>query len=244
MRWKLIRRRLSVSAPRMIVRSHLPWPLRWAAVALALGFSAALALWGFQFGKDIAGLDAGLEDEVRRLRAEVEALRAERDRAQALANAADALLTAERAAQERLAQDLRQAEARALALQEDLGFFERLLPASAEPLQLRGLQADAPAPGQLRYQVLLMQPGRPGDAFEGRLEVVLTGTLDGRPWRMALPGGPRPVTVRRYARVEGLVDHPVAAVLQTVQARVLDARGDILASETVAPAARATETLR
>ena len=29
MRWKLLRRRLSISAPRMIVRSHLPWPLRW-----------------------------------------------------------------------------------------------------------------------------------------------------------------------------------------------------------------------
>jgi hypothetical protein len=57
MRWKLLRRRLSVSAPRMIVRSHLPWPLRWAVVALTLGFSAALALWAFEFGKEIAGLD-------------------------------------------------------------------------------------------------------------------------------------------------------------------------------------------
>jgi hypothetical protein len=33
MRWKLLRRRLSVSAPRVIVRSHLPWPLRWLVVA-------------------------------------------------------------------------------------------------------------------------------------------------------------------------------------------------------------------
>ena len=52
MRWKLLRRRMSISAPRVIVRSHLPWPLRWAVVALALGFSAALALWAFEFGKD------------------------------------------------------------------------------------------------------------------------------------------------------------------------------------------------
>ena len=57
MRWKLLRRRLSVSAPRMTVRSHLPWPIRWAVAALALGFSAALALWAFEFGKGIAGLD-------------------------------------------------------------------------------------------------------------------------------------------------------------------------------------------
>ena len=41
----------------MIVRSHLPWPLRWVFVALMFGFSAASALWAFEFGQDIAGLD-------------------------------------------------------------------------------------------------------------------------------------------------------------------------------------------
>ena len=58
MRWKLIRRRLSVSAPRMIVRSHLPWPIRWAVAALVFGFSAALALWAFDFGKQFASIAA------------------------------------------------------------------------------------------------------------------------------------------------------------------------------------------
>ena len=68
MRWKLLRRRLSVSAPRMIVRSHLPWPLRWAALAVMFGFSAAIALWAFEFGKEIAGLDRGAKEELAQLR--------------------------------------------------------------------------------------------------------------------------------------------------------------------------------
>ena len=42
MRWRLIRRRLSISAQRMSVRSHLPWPVRWLLAALVLGFSGAL----------------------------------------------------------------------------------------------------------------------------------------------------------------------------------------------------------
>ena len=67
MRWKLWRRRLSVSAPRMIVRSHLPWPLRWAVAAVVLGFSAAIALWAFEFGKDIAGLDRDAKAQVAQL---------------------------------------------------------------------------------------------------------------------------------------------------------------------------------
>ena len=63
MRWKLLRRRLSISAPRVIVRRHLPWPLRWAFVALVLGFSGAIALWAFELGKDAITLTA--DDDYR-----------------------------------------------------------------------------------------------------------------------------------------------------------------------------------
>src|SRR2546423_4923478 len=80
MRWKLLRRRLSISAPRMIVRSHLPWPLRWALAALVFGFSAAIATWAFEFGKDIAGLDRDAKAELAKLRVEVAQLQAERER--------------------------------------------------------------------------------------------------------------------------------------------------------------------
>ena len=111
MRWKLLRRRLSISAPRMIVRSHLPWPLRWVVLALAFGFSAALALWAFEFGKDIAGLERGAKEELAQLRADVQRLRDERERAVSIANTADSLLKTERATQEKLTQQLRQAEA-------------------------------------------------------------------------------------------------------------------------------------
>jgi len=141
MRWKLLRRRLSVSAPRMIVRSHLPWPLRWAFVALVLGFSAALALWAFEFGKEIAGLDRRSRTELAELRAQVMNLRDQNGRFRAVADTADSLVKTERAAQERLAQQVRQLEADKLALQADLGFFEDLLPMAGEGLQIRGLQA-------------------------------------------------------------------------------------------------------
>ena len=108
MRWKLLRRRLSVSAPRMIVRSHLPWPLRWAVAAVALGFSAALALWAFEFGREIAGLDRGTKEELSSLRSELARLRQDYLRARQVSDTAESLLRAERAAQDRLAQQLRQ----------------------------------------------------------------------------------------------------------------------------------------
>src|SRR5258706_1203229 len=151
MRWKLMRRRMSISAPRMIVRSHLPWPLRWALVALVLGFSAAIAMWAFEFGKDIAGLDRDAKAELAKLRVEVAQLQAERERTLSIANTAESLLKTERVAQERLAQQVKQIEAENMALKGDLGFFERLLPARvSEGISIRGLQAEAKAPGQLR----------------------------------------------------------------------------------------------
>mgnify|MGYP000735789456 CR=1 FL=1 len=55
MRLRLLFRRLTVSAPRMAVRSALPWPFRWAMLAIVLGFCAAIGLWAFEFGKEIAG---------------------------------------------------------------------------------------------------------------------------------------------------------------------------------------------
>lgn len=231
MRWKLLRRRLSVSAPRVIVRSHLPWPLRWAFVALMLGFSAALALWAFEFGKEIAGLDRDARQELQRLRDEVATLRADTAAARQIANTADSLVKAERSAQERLAQQVRQLESDKQALQADLGFFEGLMPVSGEGLQLRGLQADLRSPGQVHVQLLLMQAGKASTDFVGRYELVLNGTVDAKPWTLTRQGD-KPLQFRQYARVEGSIDLPPGAVLKSVQARVFDQPGALRAQQT------------
>ncbi len=232
MRWKLLRRRWSVSAPRVIVRSHLPWPLRWAVAAVVFGFSAAIALWAFEFGKSIAGLDRDAQHELARLRTEVSRLRSDGERATSVANTADSLLKTERAAQERLVQQLRQLEADKQSMQADLGFFERLLPATGEGLQLRGLQAEITTPGTLRYQLLVMHNGKGSAEFSGRYDLLLSGTQGGKPWTLSLPGGPKPLLMRQYARVEGLMAHPADAVIKTVQARVMDVEGAVRAAQT------------
>ena len=234
MRWKLLRRRLSVSAPRVIIRRHLPWPLRWAMVAVVLGFSGAIALWAFELGKELAGLDRQAKAELAQLREEVARLRQERDQAQSIAHTADSLLKAERAAQDKLAQQLRQLEANNLALQADLGFFERLLPAVAneQVVAVRGLHVEPLLPGRLRYQLLLMQNGRPSAPFAGRYELTLAGTLDGKPWMLTASPGSRPVELKQYTRLEGVIEHPAAAVVKTVQVKVTDGGGTVRTTHT------------
>lgn len=231
MRWKLLRRRFSSHLP--TVRGRLPWPLRWAFVAMVFGFSAAIATWAFDFGTVLAGIDhRGDAAELAQLRAEVAQLRGERERTQALANATDSLLKADQAAQQRLAQQIRRIEAENLALQADLGFFERLLPTIGDGMNVRALHAELEQPGRLRYQVLVMQPGRAA-SFSGRYDLQLAGTLDGQPWNWSPPDGARSLQFRQYGRLEGLLDHPPEAVVQSVQVRVIDAAGGVRATQTV-----------
>ncbi|HET8745882.1 MAG TPA: DUF6776 family protein [Ramlibacter sp.] len=223
MRFKLLRRRLTISAPRMKVRSAMPWPLRCAGAAIVLGFCAAIGLWAFELGKDIAGVDRVAKEELARLREEVAGLRLERDRVQSIVNTSSSALTAERAAQERLAAQVRTLEAQNRALREDLGFFEKLIPASGtEAIAIRGLKAEVLAGTQLKWQVLVIQPVKNAPEFRGKLELSFSGTLDGKPWLMALPGGPQTLQFRQYRRLEGMVDLPPQAVVTNVSTRMVE----------------------
>ncbi len=222
MRFRLLRRRLTISAPRMAVRSALPWPIRWIGAAIVLGFCAAIALWAFEFGKEIAGLEKNAKEELAVLRVENQRLREERDAAQQVANTSESVLTAEKSAQERLTAQMRQLEADNRTLRDDLGFFERLIPSSGEGMAIRGLQAELMSDAQMRWQVLVIQPVRNAPEFNGRLELTLSGHQNGKPWTMQLPGGAMALQFRQYRRVEGLVDLPPQAVVQSVSARVME----------------------
>lgn len=223
MRLRLLRRRLTISAPRVAIRSALPWPLRWLALAVLLGLCGAVALWAFEFGKSIAGLDTVSRDELLRLRAEVERLQSEGQAQQTVAHTAESLLVAERTAKEVLMGQVRQLEADNRTLREDLGFFERLIPAAkTEGLAIRSLHAEVLGGMQLRWQVLVIQSARNAPEFNGRLEMVLTGTQDGQPWTQTQPVQGQPLQVKQYRRIEDVIDLPPNAVVKTVTARVLE----------------------
>ena len=135
MRLRLLLRRLTISAPHMSVRSSMPWPVRWAVAAIVLGFCAAISLWAFEFGKDIAGLDHGTKQELIKLRAEMDGMHAElekaqeeRDKAQSIADTVGTLVTAGKASEYKLIEQVKQLQAENQGLRNDLGFFEKLIP--------------------------------------------------------------------------------------------------------------------
>lgn len=225
---------MTVSSPRLAIRSAMPWPLRWLLVAVVLGFSAAVGLWAFEFGKQIAGVERHASDEVRRLRVEIDTLRQQLSDARSIANTAESLLTAEKTAQEQLALQLRQAQTDNQSLRNDLGFFERLIPgAGGADLSIRGLQAQALSETQLQWQVLLIQARKDAPDFKGTLELVVNGMRNGQPWKTIVPGTPRQVLIQRYLRQEGMMDLPPGTVVKTITARLR--QGTAVRSEHTVP---------
>jgi len=230
MKLRLILRRLTVSAPRMSVRSALPWPFRWAVLAIVFGFCAAIGLWAFEFGKEIAGLDRGHKEELQQvrlaldtLRGENQTLKSERDKAQSISNTASTVLTSEKVTQERLAEQNKQLLSENQSLRDDLGFFEKLIPTSgAGGLAIRGLQAELRGGRDIKWQVLVIQSLKNAPEFSGQLELTFVGLQGGKPWTASLPGGTQALKLKQYGRIEGVFELPPQTVVKGVTAKVLE----------------------
>ncbi len=120
-----------------------------------------------------------------------------------------------------MASQIRQLEVENRSLRDALGFFEMLMPSGGnEAVAIRGLHAELMG-GQLRWQVLVLQPVRNAPEFRGQLHLSLAGTQDGRPWTMDLPR-PQDLQFRQYRRLEGVVDLPAQVVVKNVSARVVE----------------------
>lgn len=223
MRFRLLKRRLTISAPSMAIRSSLPWPIKWVVAAVLLGFCAAIALWAFEVGKGLAGIDQGEKEQLAALQIEFKKVRDERDKAQSVANVSSSLLTTERATQEKLLQTVKQLESENRSLRDDLGFFERLIPSTAsEALAIRGLQAEVLPNQQLKWQVLVLQSAKNPSEFRGKLDIQVSGLLQGKPWSTGLLGGALPFDVKQYRRFEGVIELPPQVQVKSVVVKVVD----------------------
>lgn len=232
MRFRLLRRRLTISSPSMAIRSAMPWPFRWVLVALVLGFCAAIGLWAFELGKDLTGVDGNAKEELQRLRVEAQQLRDERNKAQSVLNTSGSLLTAEKATQDKLVAQIKLLESENRTLRDDLGFFEKLIPAgSNEGVAIRGLQAESINAGsQLKWQVLVIQPTKNSPEFNGKLEITLSGLqggspgagAGGKPWSQVAGGTAQALRFKQYSRVENVIDIPPQTVVKQISVKVTE----------------------
>jgi hypothetical protein len=55
--WRRVRHHFSIDAPRMAVRSHLPWPWKAGLAVALLLVIGGMWWWGFDFGQILGGFN-------------------------------------------------------------------------------------------------------------------------------------------------------------------------------------------
>jgi hypothetical protein len=107
-----------------------------------------------------------------------------------------------------------------------------------EGLDIQALQVlrDNAVPGQLRYEFTISNEGR---LYEGTLEFLILGSLEGRPTIWEYPpagqraGGAAQMRVGRYIKTEGKIQLPPGLVPEAVALRLREPSGSIRASRGV-----------
>ncbi|MEP7181501.1 MAG: DUF6776 family protein [Betaproteobacteria bacterium] len=247
--WRRARQHFSIDAPRMAVRSHLPWPWR-AVVGLALlAVVAGMWWWGFDFGQIFGGFNRrDLETRLATLETEAAGLRTEAAQLRGKSSQLESELAMTSGTQATLSKQALELQNENSQVKEELVFLQKLVADSNKQggLSIQRLAAERERDDTWHYSVLVVRGGSPKAEFEGQLALqVAVAPAPGegaafRPTTIALPDE-QPETAaalklkfKYYQRVEGSFRVPPGAVVRSLTAR---------AYETGQSAPRATRNL-
>lgn len=231
--WSL-RKRFGIAAPRVKVHSHVPWYWRWIGVAVVLGVAAVSAAWFYDAGRRYAGFDRSeVAQELTALQCELQSARAELESLRAVAGAVDSRVAIERAAQQKLAQQIRSLEQENARVREELATFESMVSSDtrqASTLSIYRFEVEPELlPGEYRYRLLLVTPSaRRQRDFNGRLELVVNLTEGDRSAMMSFPepadadAGAFRLAFKYFRRVEGTFRVNPKAKVESVQVRIYE----------------------
>jgi hypothetical protein len=239
-----LRGRFGIAAPRVAVRTHVPWYWRAAVAVVVLGFALAFAGWMYDAGRRYAGFERDESDtEIRLLRDKTSQLAEDVARLQTMANTSESHLQIDRATVMRLTAQVKTLEEENTRLKENLAVFENLAAGGgkATGVSLGRLRVEPDAvPGKYRYRMLASQHGAEArQDFKGTLQFHVTvQAASGHSAIIVLPRPDDPdaasfaVSFRAFRSLEGSFRIPPDATIKRVEARLIQ-NGAVLASESV-----------
>lgn len=230
---KRLRQRFGISAPKVAVRTHVPWYWQTLLLVGVISLSLALAAWMYDVGRRFSGfVDQGADLKIELLASRVRELEGELTKLRQAANSSDSSLQIERSAKERLAHQVAQLEQDNASLKEDLAFFESIVPGSEAGdggLKISRLRIE-PEVGTSRYRyrlLIMVEGGRSVREFRGNLQFGLKVQQAGKDVMMIYPkeGDPVPakfrLEIKRFLRTEGVFELPSGVVLRSAEARLI-----------------------
>ena len=234
--WRRVRQQFSIDAPRMAVRSRLPWHWRAVVGASLLAVIAGMWWWGFDFGQ-IFGVVARKETEARIAALETEnaGLRTENAQLRGKTMQQEIELAMTGGAQASLSKQAQELSAENAQIKDELAFLQKLVADSNKQvgLSIQRLSVERERDDAWHYSVLLVRGGGPKDDFEGK--VTLQATLqpsapDGAapPTIVTLPdedpgsGAALTLKFKYYQRLEGTIPVPKGSVVRAVTVRAFE----------------------
>lgn len=232
---KRFRRRFGISAPRVVVRSHVPWP--WLVPPfILLALLVGVGGWLVAQKKEAGVLGA----EVDSLSQQLQAQREELNLLRSIAGTGQSAVSIERAAQQQLLGKIQWLEAENAALKEDILLFERLIPIAGESASVRieNFRVFKESGARFRYRLLVaFQSDKQTPEFRGRLQLTIKYVNGNKALQFVLPerlenAAEYQLEIKHFLRREGVFELPAGVILQSVEARIL--QGDTLRSKRLA----------
>lgn len=231
---KRFKRRFSISAPRLAVRPHVPWYIRWAIMVPLVIIVGLMIWWAYDFGLELAGFHRGeAERELSVLQDRVVFLEGENAKQANQLAAYERQMQIETAADAEVNVQIRNLTEENTRLKEDLLFFQNLpLTSSREAeLSIHRLKFEADTlPGEFHCRMLLVQSVRQrGREFRGNMQVVVNGERDGEKVVLQFPAehalseaAGYELNFKYYQRVDKLLKLPPDFKIDEVQVRVFE----------------------
>lgn len=230
LRLKKLRRRFGIAAPRVSIRTHVPWYWRWFRSTIFIVTTIAVAWLAYDLGRRYAGFDAGEAHGINlRLQEANEKLQLENGSLRNDVAGMERKLQIELAAQGNLTGQIRALSEENALLKEDLAFFQTLMASGNDPggvsVNLFRVERDA-LPGEYRYRLLIVQSKRRVREFQGKLQLIVDYEVKGTPAVISLPARAEDeqaynLRFKFYQRVEGTFTLDPDAIVKGVQVRVM-----------------------
>ena len=228
-----LKRKFSISAPRLSVRPHVPWYVRWAIILPFIFAAGGLVWWAYDSGLELAGFHRGLaEKELDGLRDRVTFLTAENGKLANQVASYERQTQIDRSAMQETATQVKTLNEENEQLKEDLSFFQNLPLAAGKEgdLSIHRLKVEANSlPGEYHCRLLLVQEVRQkAKEFQGNMELLVSGDQGGRKVVLQFPQENSPevatsqLSFKYYQRVDRVFKVPLDMRIESVQIRIFE----------------------
>jgi hypothetical protein len=229
--WRRAKRRFGIAAPRLSVRPHIAWYLRWSMMLPFMLAALGLVWFAYNSGLEFAGFHRGeTQQELSGLHARLAVLTEQNTQLGRKVAQFEQQIQIEQGRSQEMARQMKSLNDDNARLQEDLNFFQNLTAENGKEGELAihrmSLLRDK-IPGEYRVRMLLVQSGQRVKEFTGSYQLVATVVQNGRKMTQLFPSDESGhdqflLNFKYYKRLEQSLRFPVDVQLQNIQVRLFE----------------------